>query len=304
MSRSYSPYLYLLPAGVILFIFHMFPFAAVVWMSFYKNWGTADCSFVGFLNYREILRQGEFPYSLVVTLWYAAGTVCATITLAMVSAVLLRRPMRAGGLYRVIYFLPYVTSTVAAAAVWKWILHVDEKGLANSIVTWLGFQSLRFTEEARGIFELAFGGALPLVGSGPSLALASVMLFAVWHALGFYAVVCLAGLTQIPKEVYEAASLDGAGWCRTFFSITLPLMRPILRFLVVISTISAFQTFNQIYIMAPAERLHSARNVTMYIVTQFWDFGRLGRASASAVCLFVLLVGLTALQLWYYRGKE
>jgi multiple sugar transport system permease protein len=304
VSRASRPYFYLFPAGAILALFHLVPFFSVVWISFYRDWGKAGSLFVGLANYKEIFRQDEFVYSLGITLWYAAGTIFVTLGLSMVFAVLLRKKRFGGGVYRLIYFLPYVTSTVAAAAVWKWILHVDDKGLANAVLTALGCAPLRFTEDPRGIFELLLGHSLPLLGSGPSLALVSVMIFSVWQTFGFYVIVFSAGLAQIPKEIYEAASLDGAGSGRTFVSITLPLLRPILAFLSVISTISAFQTFNQIYIMAPSERLNTARNVTMYIVTQFWDFDRLGPASAAAVCLFALLVGLTLIQLWYYRWKE
>lgn len=304
MNRYIKPYLYLLPAGVILCVFHLLPFAAVIGISLYKDWGTATAAFAGTDNYREIFRSGEFLQSLGITLWYAAGTIPVTIALALVFAVILRRNLRGGAVYRVIYFLPYITSTVAAAAVWRWIFHVDNKGLANALLGIVGWGPFRFTEESRGIFELLFGHAVPVLGAGPSLALVSVMIFAVWQTFGFYVIIFSAGLGQIPREVYEAASLDGAGRVRTFLSITVPLMRPILGFVLVIATIGAFQTFNQIYIMAPSERLGTARNVTMYIVTQFWDFGRLGRAAAAAVLLFVILATLTVGQLVLSRRRD
>ena len=304
MIRWVRPYLYLLPAGAVLFAFHLLPFFAVIGISLYRDWGTGDSSFVGGANYRDILRGGEFIQSLAVTFWYAIGTIPVTAGLAFIFAAILRRNLRCGTFYRVVYFLPYITSTVAAAAVWKWIFHVDERGLANSILAVFGTGPLRFTEESTGVFELLFGQALPVLGAGPSLALVSVMVFSIWQTFGFFVIIFSAALGQISKEVYEAAALDGAGWGRTLVSITLPLMRPILGFVLVISTIGAFQTFNQIYIMAPSERYQSARNVTMYIVNQFWDSGDLGRAAAASALLFVILVGLTALQLGYYRRRD
>ncbi len=299
-----KPYLYLLPAGVILVTFHLVAFLAVIGISFYKEWGTAESAFIGLANYRDIFTNGDFPRALGITIWYALGTIPATIGLAFFFAVILQRKTRSGGWYRMIYFLPYITSTVAAAAVWKWIFHVDEKGLANWLLMSLGFSPVRFAEEARGIFELIFGHGLPVIGAGPSLALVTVMIFSIWQTFGFYTIIFSAALGQIPGEVFEAAALDGAGSGRIFFSITAPLMRPILGFLLIISTISAFQTFNQIYIMAPSERLNSAKNLTMYIVTQFWDFGRLGYAAAAAVLLFGLLAGLTVLQLRFSRRED
>jgi multiple sugar transport system permease protein len=164
-----------------------------------------------------------------------------------------------------------------------------------------GFAPLRFTEEPAGIFNMIFGHAIPILGGGPSLALISIMIFSIWQMFGFYVIIFSAGLSQIPNDIYEAASLDGAGSVRSFLAITLPMMKPILTFAMIISTIGAFQTFNQIYIMAPGERQFSARNVTMFIVSQFWDFGRLGWASAGAVLLFLILAGLTAIQLYHRK---
>jgi multiple sugar transport system permease protein len=304
MRSGSKPFLYLIPAGVILFVFHLLPFLAVIWISLYKDWGTSETNFIGLENFREIFTRGGFLHSLVITIWYAIGTIPITIILAMIFAAVLRKNMVGGTFYRVVYFLPYITSTVAAAAVWRWIFHVDEKGLVNAMLINFGFSPLRFTEEYRGVFEMIFGHALPIVGAGPSLALVSIMVFAIWQTFGFYVIIFSAGLNQIPKDVYEAAALDGAGSVRTFFSITIPMMKPILAFAAIISTIGAFQTFNQIYIMAPSERLNSARNITMFIFSQFWDNGRLGWAAAASVMLFLILTGLTMLQLVYNRTRD
>jgi len=288
----------------VLLLFHLIPFAMVIWISLFRDWGMRSETFVGLGNYQSVFQGREFVRSLGITLWYIVGTIPVTILMSLVFAVILRKRMWGGTLYRVIYFLPYITSTVAAAAVWRWIFHVDERGLANAFLGHFGIGPMRFAEESRGVFELLFGHGLPLVGAGPSLALVTVMIFSIWQTFGFYVIIFYAGLSQISKEVYEAASLDGAGRVRTFFSITIPLMRPILGFLLLVSTISAFQTFNQIYIMAPSERLDTARNTTMYIFSEFWDYGRTGQASAAAVALFVILAGLTVVQIAFYRKRD
>jgi len=303
MGRVIKPYLFLLPAAAVLFLFHLYPLFSLVEMSVRRDGRTNGGEFVGLANYRSIFASGEFPAALGVTLWYAALAIPTAIGLALVFAVLLQRRSRSNAVFRTLYFLPYVTSTVAAAAVWRWILHPDRRGLANAVLGWFGADPVRFTEDGRGVLALLLGGPVPLLGHGPSPALLSVVLFAVWHVLGFYAIILSAGLAQVPREVYEAASLDGAGPVRSFFSITLPLLRPVLGFLVAISTIAAFQTFNQIYIMAPSERFASARNLTMYVVTLFYDFNRLGEAAAAAVCLFIILLVLTAAQLYYHHRR-
>ncbi|MFH1024024.1 MAG: sugar ABC transporter permease [Planctomycetota bacterium] len=299
---AFRPWAYLLPAAAVLFLFHLYPLIFVVLVSLYRDWGTPGAAFVGMANYRSIFAGGEFVESLGITLWYAAGAVPLSIGLALVLAVMIQN-VRERRVYRALFFLPFVTSTVASAAVWKWILHVDGRGLANGMLGWVGAGPWRFTEEGRGIFLLATGHPIPFLGEGPSLALVAVIAFAVWQVLGFYVLLFSAGLAQIPLEVYEAASLDGAGPVRMFFVITLPLLRPVIAFLVVVSLLGAFQIFNPIYIMAPAERLHSCRNATMYIVTRFWDYGRTGEGAAASVLLFGFLVGLTALQVWLHRRR-
>jgi len=304
MIRVIKPYLFLLPAGIILLLFHLIPFLGVIWISLFRDWGTDSASFTGAANYQAILQREEFFRSLGITLWYAVGTIPITIVLSLILAVILRRNMWGGTFYRVIYFLPYITSTVAAAAVWRWIFHVEQRGLANAILGQFGGGPLRFTEESRGIFELILGHGLPLLGAGPSLALVSVMIFAIWQTFGFYVIIFYAGLSQIPKEVYEAASLDGAGIVRSFVSLTVPLMRPILGFLLLVSTISAFQTFNQIYIMSPSERQNTTKNTTMYIFSEFWDSGRLGHAAAAAVVLFIILASLSLIQTISFRKRD
>jgi len=117
---SFRPYFFLLPAGMILFVFHLFPLAMVVWISLFRDWRTADSAYVGLDNYQRIFESGEFVRSLGISVWYALGTIPATIALALVFAVLLGRKKRLAGVYRVAFFLPFITSTVAAAAVWAW----------------------------------------------------------------------------------------------------------------------------------------------------------------------------------------
>jgi multiple sugar transport system permease protein len=157
-----------------------------------------------------------------------------------------------------------------------------------------------WVEESKGLFRLIaehFGASLPGWAEGPSLALVCVMLFSIWQSLGFDIVVLLAALTNVPKEIYEAAAVDGATGWRRLRHITIPLISPTLFFLSIVSTIRAFRVFNQVYIMASKETSHTADTVTVYIFREFYYGWRVGYGSAIAMILFVIILAVTLLQM-------
>jgi multiple sugar transport system permease protein len=191
---------------------------------------------------------------------------------------------------------------VAAALVWRWIFHA-QYGILNYALGLVGIAPQGWLQEPDGIVELLlqpFGVAVPTWAAGPSQALMSIVIFTVWHSLGFSVIIVLAGLTNIPGEVYDAARIDGAGSWALLRRITLPLLSPTLFFLMVVATIGAFQSFNSIYVMTDPQHggpLGTTKNATMYIFQNFFEFTRLGYASAVAFLLFFLVLGLTVLQL-------
>jgi len=308
MQRSkWLPYLYLAPAAILLLTFSIYPLFHAVHISLHTNWGKPRQEFAGLDNYRELLgADGEFRHSLGVSAWYVVGTVPVTLLLAFLIATLLFRKLRALGLFRTIYFLPYVTSTVAAAMVWRWIYAPNSRGALNAFLGWFGVAPQRWCGEYTGVFTLlaeAVGLELPEWAGGPSLALVSVMAFSVWHTLGFDVVIFLAGLSAIPREMHEAAEVDGANARQKMWHVTLPLLSPTLFFLLIISVIRSFQTFNQIYVLAPIERMGSAQNLILLIFNSFYVSGDQGMATAAAVLLFLLLLGLTALQMRVFGSR-
>ncbi len=299
-GKKWMPYLYLAPAAVLLLAFSIYPLFHAFNMSLYSNWGKATQQFVGLDNYNDLLAGGEFWRSLGISVWYVVGTVPVTLVLGFLIASLLFQKLRALGLYRTIYFLPYVTSTVAAAMVWRWIFAPDTRGVANTILGWLGADPQRWYYESAGVFSLVAeraGVDLPSWAGGPSLALVCVMIFSIWHSLGFDVVVFLAGLSAIPREMHEAAEVDGASSSQRMRHITLPLLSPTLFFLAIISTIRSFQTFNQVYVMTREESVGSTQNLTMLIFNSFYTNFDYGAATAAAVLLFAIILGLTILQM-------
>ena len=299
---SLRGYLFILPALLVLGVFAIFPLFYGSYVSCFK-WGLSAEKFVGAGNYQKALTADpQFWQALRVTVYYAVGTVPLTMLLAFAIATLLFQNIRCRSWYRTAYFLPYITSTVAAAAVWRWVFYPGERGLASSALSWLmngDTPNIYWVEDARGFFELL--GQLTgvdLAGwAEPSLALVCVVIFSIWHSVGFHIVLMLAGMTAIPNEMFEAASIDGAGRLSTARYVTLPLLSPTLFFLLIVSTIRAFRTFNEIYVMASGESAGTARTLTMYIFQCFYESeSKVGYGCAVACILFVIILMLTFIQ--------
>ncbi len=274
---EWTAYLYILPAFLVLGIFHILP----VFYAFYISLNTGAINkfkLVGLANYVTALGGSEFWNSLGLTITYALMTMPFTIALGLFFAYLLYQKVRGAGIYRTIYFLPYVISTVASSIVWAWVFD-PASGLANLILTRLGVPSLRWLIEPSGVLEIVTGQldwTIPQWAYGPSLALVAIAIFSIWQTTGFDIVIFLAGLTNIPGELYDAARIDGANGPQLFRYITVPLLAPTTFFVVVISVIGSFQAFNQIYAMNLAAAqplggpLDSTNTLTVYMFDQLY----------------------------------
>jgi multiple sugar transport system permease protein len=296
-------YLLLAPSAALLATFGLFPLGYAFVLSLRER-GSVPGPFVGFANYAAVLgRDAEFWRSLTVTLFYVAGTVPATMVLGYLLAELLNRRIAGRGFFRALFFVPYIASPVAAAAIWRWIYDSDH-GLANALLARFGAPHLGWLDEPTGIGEMlgrSLGWHVPAWAGGPSLALVSIMAVGVWQLLGFAVVVLLAGLSTVPGEVTEAASLDGARGWPLFRHIKLPLLSPTFFFLLVIFTIRAFQTFTQVYVLSNNNRggpVGTTETVTLYIYLSLREYASRGPAygSAIAMLLFAIILGLTVLQ--------
>jgi multiple sugar transport system permease protein len=305
-------YLFLLPAVLVLSVFSFFPLFFAFYISLH-NWKLRKLAFIGWQNYQEALHKPDFWESFGNTIFFAIGTVPFTMALALVFAFLLFQKVRFLSFFRTIYFLPYVTSTVAAAAVWTWIFNA-RSGVMNALLGHFGVQ-LRWLQESKGVLYMIaqhFGLTLPGWAHGPSLALTSIMAMTTWHLIGFDIVIFLAGLGNINKELYEAARIDGANEWLIFRRITMPLLMPTIYFLTIISSIAAFKAFNEIYVMSTTagngstagNPLGSTQTLVIYVYNQFYSSQRLGYGSAIAFLLFAVILALTLVQLWFGRRRE
>ena len=301
-------WLLVLPAALILGLFHLFPILYLVWMSLFK-WGFNPEAFLGLGNYAALLRDPEFGLAMLQTVYYAVGTVPVEILLAVAIATLLFQKIAGRWLYRLVYFLPYVTSTVAIGVIFSMIF-APSTGLANVVLRAVGLRPQRWMQESTGIIDLVLGHwgiHVPAWAGGPSLALGTIMLTTIWYGLGFQIMLFLAGLTAIPPELYEAARTDGANACQTFHLITLPLLKPTLTFAATVSTIMAFRSFNLFYVLTqshPGDPLGSTSVATIFVFRTFYSKTQLGYASAAALMLFAVILVVSVLQLRHGRERQ
>ncbi len=298
-KRKIEPYLYLLPALVLLLLFRLVPILMSFVISFFNFGVTSIGKFTGFSHYSRLFVDPEFWQSMMNTLWLVLIAVPASIILPLIFAVLLNQIKWLSGFFRTIYFMPFVTSLVAVSIVWK-IIFSEQAGLANTFLQWLGMKPQLWLAEPRGIFTIFFsslGMQIPSWMGGPSLALFSIIIMTVWKGLGYNTIIYLAGLQNISKVYYEAADLDGAGRIRQFFKITVPLISPTTFYVLLMTTIVSFQAFAQIYMMTDkGGPLGTTKLIVYYIYEKGFDKLDMGYASAAAIILFIVILGLTLIQ--------
>lgn len=294
-----SPYLYILPALVLLVAFRLVPILMSFGLSFFDLDIKGNGVFIGLANYVNILKDDVFWKSMANTLWLIVIVVPLSIVLPLLFAVLLNQIKWLKGLFRIVYFMPFVTSLVAVSIVWK-IIFAEQGGLANTFMEWFGLQPQTWLGEPRGIFTLlgsSLGITLPAWMGGPSLALFSIIVMTVWKGLGYNTIIYLAGLQNISKAYYEAAEIDGASKTRQFFGITIPLISPTTFYVLLMTTIVSFQAFAQVYLMTDkGGPLNTTKLIVYYIYEKGFDLLDMDYASAVALVLFVLILGLTILQ--------
>ena len=233
---------------------------------------------------------------LVVTVYYALGTVPFQLGIALVLSYLLFQNIRGREFFRVLYFMPYITPTVASAAVFRLLFIGHPSGLVNRFLRLLGFAPLKWLWEPRGVFSLIADGLgvhIPSWAAGPSLALVVIMIYSIWTYVGYDTVIYLAGLGNIPNEINEAAEIDGASRWQIFRHITLPLLSPTTYFLSLIAIIGTFKAFNHIYVMRETEALKTVNTFSVVIFDTFFTDTRYGYASAMAFVLFAIILSLT-----------
>ena len=273
-GRGWWAALFLSPALCIIALFIVIPIILSVWISLH-SWSMltplSDMDFVGLDNYRRIVGDRVFRQSLVNTAVYTGLTVVLIVPLALLLGMLLFFPnLRGRGAIRTMLFSTYMVPPVAVAIIWG-ALYGPVHGPLNHILRMVGLPSVAW------------------LGS-PDTALYALVAFNVWQLAGYFTVLVIAGLSQIPTDYYEAAAVDGAGALRQLKDITIPLLRRTLVFVVVMATINAVQVFDPIYVLTQGGPADSTNILSFHIYRTAFDFGAAGRASSMAVIMLMFLI--------------
>lgn len=281
---------FLLPSIAGFLVFSILPMAALLFISV-TNWDglseltlTSDFGgfmgqfFVGMENYQEIFTTPELYQILWNTFVFVILYIPLMLVVSLCVAGVLNSKARGVGIYRVVYYIPVITSWVAGSLIWKWVLN-PEYGIINNLLAIVGIQGPAWLQD-------------------PNWAMPAIVLASVWKDMGYFGLMLLSGLQGISRDYYEAASIDGASKPKQFFKITLPLLTPTLFFVLIISLINSFQIFPQVQIMSPGG---GPGGSTMVMVERIYTYGfkyyEMGYASALSWILFLIILVFTVIQM-------
>jgi multiple sugar transport system permease protein len=266
-----------MPALALFLLFAVYPMLRVFYLSFFDYNLTSPAEFVGTDNYDFLLHDDRFHAAFGATIFFVVAAYGPALALALLIALGLNTRMRGSGFVRLLYFAPVAMSWVAVSVIWRLVLH--RNGALNET---LGLDVNWLTSSGSARWAVA--------------------LTAIWKEVGFFVIIFLAGLQNVPKELYEAASLDGAGAIARFRYITVPLIRPITAVACVMAVIRGFQSFSPQVVLTDGS--FDTEVVNLFIYKTAFASARMGRASAVAVMIFILLLLVTLVQLRVFRRVD
>jgi len=282
--RSRTAYLFVLPYFVPFLAFLVAPVVWSLWLSFNEGGILDSAKFVGLQNWREIAADSELTGSIENTAKYAVTAIFLVFTLALFLALLLNRYRKGSKFFKLALYFPLLAPAVLVGLIWQFIANYDF-GLFNLILTTLGV------------------GRVNIFGSG-TLSLLTIVLAEVWRGLGFWTLYFLASLQNIPEELLDAARVDGARGFQRFRRITIPLLRPMLLFAVVIAIIANFQVFDTVYVLTQGGPAESTSTIVWFIWNRLFQFQQTGQGYAAAVILLGIILVLTAISFWLLGGPR
>lgn len=288
-GKTLPAILFMLPSFIGMIGFSLLPILVSVVMSFTDwdgleklNLHTLATHFIGLENYKQILGGSEFWQVLGHTCYYIILYIPFVFVASLGIATLLNKGKRGTSVYRVMYYIPVLTSWVAASLIWKWVLS-PQYGILNQLLAVIGITGPNWLTSE--------------VWAMPAIVLASV-----WKDMGFFGLFLLSGLQSIDKTYYEAATVDGSGKIRTFFRITIPLLSPSIFFCLVMALINAFQLFPQVMIMTQGGPNGATQVMVERIYTYGFSYFKMGYAAAFSWLLFVIIFLLTSVQMKFQKG--
>ncbi len=283
-------YAFIAPAVVLFVVFVAGPLIASFYWSFTEFNGIQAAKWVGLENYRNIfLNDPRFWKSVRNTIFYTMGVIPPGIAIALLLAIAVDQKIRFSNFFRTVFFIPTVTSVIALSVIWKWLFAGEKYGLINYFLISLGFKPVDWL-------------------MSPVWTLPAIMIMSIWAGLGYNMILFLAGLRTIPDNVYEAAEIDGASSFDKFWRITLPLLKPTMVFVIIMSFIASFQVFESIYIMTETEfGIGGVLDCALTVVAYLYDMGfrkfHMGYASAIGYIVFTIIFLVTVLNRRFVKSK-
>ncbi|TAF09672.1 MAG: sugar ABC transporter permease [Nostocales cyanobacterium] len=287
ITENLAGYLFMMPTILILGTFVILPILYAVFLSLHKVQllGDIKYQFIGFSNFNRLIDDEQLGIALKNTAEYVAIVVPSQTILALILAVTLNSGIRGKNWWRILYFLPTVTSSAVLTLIFMWIYNTD--GLLNNVLGFIGLPTYNWLGD-------------------PKVALKGIMIMNIWSTAPFYMVIYLAALQDIPQTLYEAAALDGANGWDQFISITIPLLQPVTFFIVTVGIIGTFQLFDQSYIFSGGTG--GPNNATLTVVLLIYQAVfrnlQLGYAAAIAFLLAAVIITITLIQRRIFGGER
>ncbi|MFD7234572.1 carbohydrate ABC transporter permease [Streptomyces syringium] len=284
--RAVSPWLFLLPGLGIVAAFNLYPFLTTVHQAFTDARTLTPGTWVGLRNFQDMLEDEQFRVALRNSGLYVLLVVPFTVLLPLLLALLVHKQLPGVTFFRSAFYTPVVASVVVVALIWGWML--DDRGLLNGILRFLG------------------AGPVAFLGD-EWLLLFSAMALTVWRGLGYYMIIYLAALANVPRELHEAAAVDGAGALRRFVSVTIPAVRSTMVLVGALSSVSAFKVFAEVYLLAGPTGGPAGQDTTLVMLVQRTGTGlngRVGYASALSLVVFTIALLLMLLVLRADRKED
>ncbi len=282
--KKYAPYLFLLPAFVVLLVFFFIPFFQTIYFSF-LDYGKDIYSpvLVGLDNYIQLFHSAIFYKVMLNTFLYLFIAVPILAIVPLFIAILINQKLRFLTLYKILIYLPVIVSIVVAAIAFKWLY--AQTGILNYCLEAMGLNAIGWLTDTR-------------------FSLISVIIVTIWKGIGYYMMIYLAALMSVPNELYEACDIDGAGFLRKHLTVTVPHIMPTIALVTTISAISAMKVFAEIYVMTKGGPLNSSKTIVYYIYERAFENLDLGYASALAVVLLIVVMVFSLINILCFEKNK
>lgn len=269
---------------IVFLMFYIIPFFWTFFLAMQRGSILGSKTFIGLNNFLKVINDPFFIKTLGNTFKYVILIVPSVIIISLFLAVIINSltTNKAKSFFRGVVFIPMLSSVVVLAILWKYLLMPGPTGFINSVISYFGFSSVNWLGK-------------------PFTALLSIAILEIWRGMGFYVITFMAGLNGIPNELYEAARIEGAGVIKSFFYITLPLLKPVFLFCLVMASIWNFQLFDSVMVMTRGGPLNSTATMVWYVYRNAFNYSKIGFASSMSLVLFVIILVVSLVQIKYLR---